>query len=383
MFQRVRGGASSETVRDRLGGKASICSTRLVTSISAKRVCNAIADGDVCPRRGRRGHRPAASSGYSRGASTPRGLSESRCAPGLRGNASASQLRAVHDASLRHVRQARPVAAPSVCTRSCGRRKTRQAATASSLRERSRGCERKCRATGRCCCRCRRRRDFINRGHDASAASLGVSARRRPRDRPASRSSRGRRPRRPGCAKRELSRHDDLFVEGPQVFQAAAAAANDQDIDRRRESIHQLDARGDLRRGAFALHAAPARSARRTPRQRRRSTSRKSAHRRAARAGDEGDAGAGILAAAVCAPDRTSPSAASRSRSSAQRTLERAEAFGLDLLNHELIAATRSVDVNIALADDFQSVVQIEPHTAGGHPPQDRAICALSSLSVR
>ncbi len=44
-----------------------------------------------------------------------------------------------------------------------------------------------------------------------------------------------------------------LFIEGPQVFQAPAAAANHQHVDRRGERIHARDRAGDFIRGSDAL----------------------------------------------------------------------------------------------------------------------------------
>src|SRR5205809_537070 len=45
----------------------------------------------------------------------------------------------------------------------------------------------------------------------------------------------------------------DFFVEGPQVFQAPAAAARDDDVDTGQE-VHRSQRGGDLRRGALPLH---------------------------------------------------------------------------------------------------------------------------------
>src|SRR5262245_9837058 len=49
---------------------------------------------------------------------------------------------------------------------------------------------------------------------------------------------------------------DGFFIEAPQVFEAAAAAADDQRVERRLEAIGQLDAAGDSVADALALHAS-------------------------------------------------------------------------------------------------------------------------------
>ena len=52
---------------------------------------------------------------------------------------------------------------------------------------------------------------------------------------------------------------DDLFVERPQVFEAAAAAANDQHIDGAigfGQPVRGRNARGDFSRCAVALNAS-------------------------------------------------------------------------------------------------------------------------------
>ena len=48
---------------------------------------------------------------------------------------------------------------------------------------------------------------------------------------------------------------DDLFVEAPQVFEAAAAATDDQHIEWRLKLVCKRDPAGNLGRGPFALHA--------------------------------------------------------------------------------------------------------------------------------
>src|SRR5262249_36119033 len=55
----------------------------------------------------------------------------------------------------------------------------------------------------------------------------------------------------------------------------------------------------------------------------------------------------------------------------AKRSLQRTQPLGLDALNHELIAAARGIDVQVALADHFQSVFKLEPHRSGRSAPQD------------
>ena len=116
-----------------------------------------------------------------------------------------------------------------------------------------------------------------------------------------------------------------------------------------------------------------------TPRQRRRSTSRKS--RIAAPVGlvtkaiRRGNRGSGRLRAGVEQSLGRQPLA-----QLAQRQLERAQALGLDLVDDELIAAARGVDVEIALADHFQAVVQVESHPAGRRAPHHGANLRLIVL---
>ena len=52
-----------------------------------------------------------------------------------------------------------------------------------------------------------------------------------------------------------------------------------------------------------------------------------------------------------------------------QRTFERPQTLGLDLLDHQLVTAARSVHVEVALADDFQAVVQFEACRRGRVAP--------------
>ena len=93
-------------------------------------------------------------------------------------------------------------------------------------------------------------------GTTRSAASLGVSARTS-----ATRSAQrdidlvpdGGHRRNLRCRDRS---HDRLFVERPQIFQAAAAAADDEHIGRRRKPIRQPNAGHNFLRRAVALHAS-------------------------------------------------------------------------------------------------------------------------------
>ena len=49
------------------------------------------------------------------------------------------------------------------------------------------------------------------------------------------------------------------------------------------------------------------------------------------------------------------------------------DALGLDLVDDQLIAAARGVDVEVSLADHFQAVAQIEAHARGRIAPECRA----------
>ena len=59
--------------------------------------------------------------------------------------------------------------------------------------------------------------------------------------------------------------NNDLLVERPKVFQAAAAAGEHEAVDRQRQAISGFDGRSDLRGRPVALHAAWARPTRRPP----------------------------------------------------------------------------------------------------------------------
>ena len=68
-----------------------------------------------------------------------------------------------------------------------------------------------------------------------------------------------------------------------------------------------------------------------------------------------------------------SPSLASFSRSCRRASSSAPMPRGSIVLDDQLIAAARGVDVEVPAADHLQAVVQVEPHARGGAPPHRRA----------
>ena len=171
---------------------------------------------------------------------------------------------------------------------------------------------------------------------------------------------------------------DDLFVECPQIFQAAAAASDDEHVDFAGEAVDRLDARGDFFRRAVTLHAArhdqhmhvsPAAA----------QHFQKIVNCRAGWAGDEsdplGEAGQRLFSIFV-----EQPFGGQFFAKFAQRQFERPDALGVHLANHELIAAPRRVQIEPALADHLHAVFRFESQPPGRRAPNDRPQLGLFVL---
>ena len=152
--------------------------------------------------------------------------------------------------------------------------------------------------------------------------------------------------------------HDGFFVERPQVFQAAAAAADDEHIGRGLSRFASADAGDDFRRRTVALHAgrddqhvdaAPA------PPQH----FEKVAHRRAGRTGDKRDPPRKRRQAAL-AGRIEQPFGGQLFAELAQCELERTDALRLELVDDQLVAAARRIHVEVAAAEDVEPVGQFE-----------------------
>ena len=162
--------------------------------------------------------------------------------------------------------------------------------------------------------------------------------------------------------------HHGLFVERPQVFQAAAAAGDDQHVDRPRQTIGRGDGGGNFGRGPFALHAGwqhqHVDAAPPPPEH-----FQKVAQRRPGRTGNDRDLAAGNGARAACVrPEQ--PFGGQPLAKLPQGQLQGPHPLGQYLLDHQLITAPRGVQIQMSLADHFQPVVQVEPHPGGGRAPQ-------------
>ena len=158
--------------------------------------------------------------------------------------------------------------------------------------------------------------------------------------------------------------HDVFLVEGPEVFERAATARQDQDIDELL-AVEILDRRFDFAGRAFALHAdgiddemeigeAAAQDAHNV------------AHGRAARRGDQADAlgqhGKGLLAL-----DAEQAFGVQALFQLLEGELERAETDRLDVLDVDLILAALLVDADGAAYGDVQAVfrAEFEAHQLG------------------
>ena len=159
-----------------------------------------------------------------------------------------------------------------------------------------------------------------------------------------------------------------LLVEGPQVLDGAAAAADDEDLDTG-PAAQGLDALDDLGRGALALDAGrvdddvePGVAALEDaqdiadgrPRRRGHDADRPRPERQLALAGlVEQALGPELLLELL------------------EAELEGALALGLDLVDVELVVAAGLEDADLAPADDLEAVLEVEGDLAGGRLPQD------------
>src|SRR5262249_43298239 len=150
---------------------------------------------------------------------------------------------------------------------------------------------------------------------------------------------------------------DALLVEGPQVFQTAAAAADDQQVNAA-DAVEPADGLGDFQAGPVALHrhrADPDFCGRPSPPQ----DLQHVAHRRPGRAGDQhhtaGEARQFLLPLRV-------EVAANRELflELPERQLQRADALGLQLLDLQLVLAARHVHAEPAAGDHLHAVAQVE-----------------------
>ena len=162
-----------------------------------------------------------------------------------------------------------------------------------------------------------------------------------------------------------------LFVERPEVFEAAAAAGDHQAVDRQRQAVGHADGGGDLLGRALALHAG----------------------------GQDQHVGPAPAAAQDLeeivdgrprgAGDQSHPPHQPRQRPLPRRVeeplagqllpqlpqgqLQGPHPLGLDLVDDQLVAAAGRIHVEVSLADHFQAVGQLEPHPRGDVPPDGRA----------
>ena len=175
--------------------------------------------------------------------------------------------------------------------------------------------------------------------------------------------------------------HHRLFVKAPQVFQAAAAAADHQDVRRLGQGVRQADAPHQVLRRALALDfggndqhldAAPA-----APQH-----FQEIADGRAGGTGHECDPPReprqGPLAARIEQAFGGQPLV-----QLAERQLQRADAQRLDLADDQLVHAARRINVDVPAADNLLAVLQIETQPRRDAPPDDAAHCAFSSFRVR
>ena len=165
---------------------------------------------------------------------------------------------------------------------------------------------------------------------------------------------------------------DDFFVERPQVFQAAAAAADDQHVDRQR----RVDSPLRSLRQFLRLRQYPARGPERRSHERRPSGDaalpRKS--RTAAPVGlvtnaiRRGKAGSGRFRSGA-----NKPSAASFSWSCRNFSSSAAEALQMQFVDDQFVFAARGVQIQMPANDHFHAIVQFAADALGRAFPDDGA----------